>query len=72
MTVITYSWQTGETDWGKRLSIFYDKTDSLVNCVSFGLFSSPSPFHWSANRRKVNKLKNEIENGINNILKHSV
>ena len=72
MTIITFSWKDGVTDWGKRLTILYDKKDILVNCISFGLFSSPSPFHWFANKRKVNKLKKEFESGIENVLQHRV
>ena len=72
MTIITFSWKDGVTDWGKKLTIFYDKKDILVNCISFGFSSSPSPFHWFANKRKVNKLKKKFETGIKNVLQHGV
>lgn len=68
ITIIDFSWQDSGTDWGKQMTILYDKNDILVNCISFGAFSSPSPFHWFANKRKVNKLITEFENGIK---KHS-
>lgn len=61
MTVISFSWQDSGTDWGKQITILYDKKDILVNCISFGLYSSPSPFHWFVNKRKVNRLKTEFE-----------
>jgi hypothetical protein len=64
ISTINFSWQDSRTDWGKQMTILYDRNDVLVNCISFGLFSSPSPFHWFANQRKVNKLKTEFENGI--------
>ena len=61
LTIISFSWQDSGTDWGKQMTILYDKKDILVNCISFGLHSSPSPFHWFANKRKVNKLLTEFE-----------
>ena len=71
MTIINFSWSdSGGTDWGKQLTIIYDGTDLLVNCISFGLYSSPSPFHWFPNNRKINKLKTEFENEIKNVLQH--
>jgi hypothetical protein len=72
MTIINFSWQDAGTDWGKQMTILYDDNDVLVNCISFGVYSSPSPFHWFANKRKVNKLKSEFENGIKNVLQHGV
>jgi hypothetical protein len=64
MTLINFSWKDTGTDWGKQITILYDGTDILINCISFGLYSSPSPFHLFANRRKVNKLKKEFESEI--------
>lgn len=64
MMIINFSWKDTGTDWGKQMTILYDKTDILVNCISFALHSTPSPFHWFANKRKVNKLKTEFENRI--------
>ncbi|PQV44726.1 hypothetical protein CLV33_11813 [Jejuia pallidilutea] len=72
ISIINFSWQDSGTDWGKQMTILYDEKDILVNCISFGLFSSPSPFHWFANRRKVNKLTTEFENGIKNVLQQRV
>ena len=72
ISIINFSWQDSGTDWGKQMTILYDEKDILVNCISFGLFSSPSPFHWFANKRKVNKLKAEFESGIKNVLQHRV
>jgi hypothetical protein len=72
ITIIDFSWQDSGTDWGKQMTILFDKNDILVNCISFGLHSNPSPFHWFANKRKVNKLKTEFENGIKNVLQQSV
>tara|TARA_R110002073_G_scaffold302252_1_gene469864 strand:- start:754 stop:1323 length:570 start_codon:yes stop_codon:yes gene_type:complete len=72
MTIISFSWQETGTDWGKQMTILYDKKDILVNCTSYGLFSTPSPFHWFANRKKVNKLKLEFNNSIKNALQHRV
>ena len=66
MTIISFSWQETGTDWGKQMTILYDKKDILVNCTSYGLFSTPSPFHWFANRKKVNKLKSEFNKRIKN------
>ena len=60
MTIISFSWKETGTDWGKQMTILYDKKDILINCISYGLLSSPSPFHWFANKRKVNKLKTEF------------
>ena len=68
ISIINFSWQDSGTDWGKQMTILYDEKDILVNCISFGLYSSPSPFHWFANKRKVNKLVLEFENGIKNVL----
>ena len=67
MTIIFLNWKESGGfgfDWGKQITIIYDGTDILVNCISFGLNSLPSPFHWFANKRKINKLKFEFENGI--------
>ncbi|MDO7173961.1 hypothetical protein [Mariniflexile sp. AS56] len=65
MTIINFSWKNSiGFDLGKQLTIIYDGTDLLVNCMSFGLYSSPSPFHWLANKKKVNKLKMEFEIGV--------
>ena len=68
LTIIYFDWNMGSTDWGKEMTILYDKNDILVNCISYGLNSNPSPFHWAANERKVNTLKTEFENGIKNDL----
>ena len=70
ISIINFSWQDSGTDWGKQMTILYDEKDILVNCISFGLYSSPSPFHWFANKRKVNKLRAEFENEIKNVLQH--
>jgi hypothetical protein len=70
MKIISFSWQETGTDWGKQMTILYDKKDILVNCTSYGLYSTPSPFHWFANRKKVNKLKSEFNNRIKNALQH--
>jgi hypothetical protein len=72
IVIINFSWQDSGTDWGKQMTIIYDGTDLLVNCISFGLHSSPSPFHWFANKRKVNKLTAEFENGIENVLQQGL
>jgi hypothetical protein len=61
ISIINFSWRDSGTDCGKQMTILYDRNDILVNCISFGFFSSPSPFHWFANQRKVNKLKTEFE-----------
>lgn len=57
MTIIGFSWKESGMDWGKQMTILYDAEDILVNCISYGLFSTPSPFHWFANRKKVSRLK---------------
>ena len=72
ISIINFSWKDSGTDWGKQMTILYDEKDILVNCISFGLFSSPSPFHWFANKRKVNKLTAEFENGIKNVLQQCI
>ena len=73
ISILKISWEnSGGLDWGKQLTIIYDKTDILVNCISFSLHSTPSPFHWFANKRKINKLKTEFEKGIKNVLQHRV
>ena len=73
MTILNLTWkESGGFDWGKQLTIIYDGTDVLVNYISFGLHSSPSPFHWFANKRKINKLKTEFESGIKNVLQQRV
>ncbi|MFD2543748.1 hypothetical protein ACFSSB_15585 [Lacinutrix gracilariae] len=72
MTIINFSWQDSGTDWGKQMTILYNENDILVNCISFGVGSSPSPFHWFANKRKVNKLTAEFENEIKNVLQQRV
>ena len=72
MTIINFPRQNPRTDWGKQMTILYDENDILVNCISFGILSSPSPFHWFANKRKVNKLKMEFEIGIKNVLQQRV
>lgn len=64
ITIISFSWQETGTDWGKQMTILYDRKDILINCTSYGLFSTPSPFHWFANRKKVNKLKSEFNKRI--------
>lgn len=56
VSIIPFSWRDSGTDWGKQITILYDKDDILVNCISFGIHAIPSPFHGFANRRKVNKL----------------
>lgn len=73
MIILNLNWkESGGFDWGKQLTIIYDVNDILANCISFGLHSSPSPFHWFANKRKINKLKTEFENGLKNVLQHRV
>jgi len=72
ITIINFSWQDSGTDWGKQMTILYDDNDILVNCISFGLHSSPSPFHWFANQRKVNTLKTEFKNGIKKYTRHNI
>ena len=73
MTILNLTWkESNGFDWGKQLTIIYDEKDILVNCISFGLHSSPSPFHWFANKRKINKLETEFEIGIKNVLQHRV
>ncbi|WP_299763744.1 hypothetical protein [uncultured Dokdonia sp.] len=66
ITIIQFSWQETGIDWSKQMTVLYDENDILVNCISFGFGSSPSPFHWFANKRKVDKLKIEFENEIKN------
>ncbi len=66
MTAINFSWRLTGTDWGKQMTILYDEDDILVNCISFGLFSSPSPFHWFANKKKVTELEISFLRKINN------
>jgi len=73
MTILNLTWkESGGFDWGKQLTIIYDGTDILVNCISFGLHSSPSPFHWFVNKRKIKELKTEFENEIKNVLQQSI
>jgi hypothetical protein len=67
ITIINFSWKLTGTDWGKQMVILYDGNNILVNCTSFGRYSSPSPFHWFANRKKLNKLISEFENEIKNL-----
>lgn len=64
--IINFSWKDSGigTDWGKQITILFDGNDILVNCISFGTHSNPSPFHWFANKRKVNTLISEFENKI--------
>src|SRR5690606_40355912 len=71
-TIINFSWENPGTDWGKQMTILYDGNDVLVNCISFALFSTPSPFHWFANKRKINKLQTEFENEIKNVLQQHI
>jgi uncharacterized membrane protein len=73
MTTLNFTWKTSfGLDWGKQLTIIYDETDILINCLSLGRHKTPSPFHWFANKRKINKLKTEFENGLKNVLQQSV
>ena len=51
-------------EWEKRMIIINKGNDILVNCMTYGKYSSPSIFHWFANKRKINKLKFEFEYGI--------
>jgi len=73
MTALNFTWKESfGLDWGKQMTIIYDETDILVNCVSFGRYETPSPIHWFANKRRTNKLTAEFENGIKNILQQYV
>ncbi|MFY9241691.1 MAG: hypothetical protein WAO74_01545 [Polaribacter sp.] len=72
ISIINFSWRETGTDWGKQITILYDKNEILVNCISFVLYSSPSPFHWFANKRKINKLIKEFEFEIKNVLQQRV
>jgi hypothetical protein len=72
MISINFSWKDGITDWGKRMTIFYIEKDILVNCISYDKHFKASPFHWFANKRKVNKLKKEFEKKIKNVLQQRV
>ena len=72
MTTISFSWKENGTDWGKELTILYDKTDLLVNCKSYGLFSTPLPYKWFANRKKENKLKTELNKRVKHAQQHRV
>ncbi|MBS9774885.1 MAG: hypothetical protein KGV59_07000 [Tenacibaculum sp.] len=72
MMTIIFPWLNNSwTDWGKQITIIYDRKDILVNCISFGRGSIPSPLHWFANKRKINKLKSGFEDGIKNILQNN-
>lgn len=65
MTILNLNWkESNGLDWGKQLTIIYDGSDILVNCISFGLHSNPSPFHWFANKQKITKLKAEFESQV--------
>lgn len=66
MMVIKFSSLDSGTDWGKQMTILYDGNDILVNCISFALGSTPSPFHLFANRKKISKLNAEFELKIKN------
>ena len=61
LIVIDLSPKESIIDWEKRMIILNEGNDILVNCMTFGKFSSPSIFHWFENKRKINKLKNEFE-----------
>ena len=47
-------------DWGKQVTVFFDDSDLLVNCKSFGIHGINSPFHWIANKRMIKKLKRKF------------
>jgi hypothetical protein len=44
------------TDWGKQMVIIFDDQEILVNSIAFGRYSTTSPFHWFANRKRENKF----------------
>ena len=69
MTIILLHWsESSGFDWGKQITIIYERTDILANCMSFGINSDASPFHWFANKRKINQLMVEFENELKNAL----
>lgn len=63
LTIINLSKRDSGTYYGNQITILYDGEDILVNCITFGSFSTPSPFHWFTNKRKIDKLVTDFENG---------
>ena len=57
-------------DWGQEIIILFDDRDILVNCMSFGLHNSPSPFHWYSNRLKVKAFKKAFDEKKNVLQQH--
>jgi hypothetical protein len=57
--VLTIPWNLLSSDWGRKITVIYDKKDILVNITSYGMNNLKSPFHWFTNRKLEKKL---IEN----------
>lgn len=62
LIVINLNSKKSGIEWEKRMIIINEENYILINCMTFGRYSSPSIFHWFENKRKVNKIKNEFEN----------
>ena len=59
--VLTIPWNWLSSDWGKKITVIYDKKDILVNITSYGMNNLKSPFHWFTNRKLEKKLIENFE-----------
>jgi len=66
ITVLTLPWNWLSTDWGRKITVIYDRQDILINITSYGMHNIKSPFHWFENRKLVKKLIDNFEKEIKN------
>jgi len=59
--VLTIPWNWLSSDWGRKITMIYDKRDILINITSYGMNNLKSPFHWFANRKLEKKFIENFE-----------
>ena len=66
ITILTLPWNWLSTDWGRKITVIYDRQDILINITSYGTHNLKSPFHWFENKKLEKKLIHNFEKEIKN------
>ena len=66
IAVLTLPWNWLSTDWGRKITVIYDRQDILINITSYGMHNLKSPFHWFENRKLEKKLIDDFKKEIKN------
>lgn len=60
MALINFPNHPSFYNWGQQIIIVFDGNDVLINSMTFGLYSTPSPLHWFSNKAKINAFQKEF------------